>query len=220
MKGSEKMIIIEKINHLIINFFRKNYRKIKRKGLNNIDITILCNNCVGGIIYHDMGLRFLSPTINLFFSEEDFLTFVEHLTDFKDAELVEIYDENYDYPIGKLISNKADISVRINFRHYKSFDEARDKWFERSARIDYDNVYVIFERPQLSADSLKRFYALDYKHKVLVTSKETVKSSNAQTAVLDVYDNNYYPGKVLEYPTTHSIKRYLDSFDYIKFLNS
>ena len=28
---------------------------------------IIASNCNGGIIYHDLGLKFLSPTINLFF---------------------------------------------------------------------------------------------------------------------------------------------------------
>lgn len=30
--------------------------------LKNKDFSILTNHCMGGIIYHDLGLKFLSPT--------------------------------------------------------------------------------------------------------------------------------------------------------------
>lgn len=33
----------------------------KRKKLKKRDISILCNNCTGGFILHDLGLRFDSP---------------------------------------------------------------------------------------------------------------------------------------------------------------
>lgn len=55
---------------------KQKYRKIlrgridkkNRSLLKNRDITIISANCVGGVIYHDLGLAFNSPTINLFFN--------------------------------------------------------------------------------------------------------------------------------------------------------
>lgn len=44
-----------------------------RRRLVNKDITILANNCNAGFIYHDLGLQFKSPTINLFFFKDHFL---------------------------------------------------------------------------------------------------------------------------------------------------
>lgn len=214
------MGLIRKIYHQTVNYLRISYKKIKRKRLKNTTMTILCNNCTGSIIYHDMKLRFLSPTINLFFNDKDFLTYIEHIKDFEDAELVEIRDEACSYPVGRLISNKTDLSVRIDFMHYKSFDQAKDKWFERSKRINYDNIYIIFEGGWHSDDCLARFDVLNYEHKILITSKETAGKTSVNAAVLKVYDNNYHPGMALEYPTTHSYKRNLDSFNYIKFLNN
>ena len=38
----------------------------------NKNFTIIARDCVGGILYHQLGERFLSPTINLFFTPEDF----------------------------------------------------------------------------------------------------------------------------------------------------
>ena len=50
----------------------------KRKALTNKDFTIICNNCNGGTLTHDLGMRFNSPTVNLFFSSYDFFDFVEN----------------------------------------------------------------------------------------------------------------------------------------------
>ena len=60
---------------------KQKYRKIlrgridkkNRSLLKNRDITIISANCVGGVIYHDLGLAFNSPTINLFFSASDYV---------------------------------------------------------------------------------------------------------------------------------------------------
>lgn len=41
--------------------------------------TIISRDCCGGIIYHDCQKQFMSPTINLFMSNDDFLLFCEHL---------------------------------------------------------------------------------------------------------------------------------------------
>jgi len=62
-----------------------------RKKLLNHDITIISNNCTGGFVYHDLGLRFNSPTINLSFaSDKDFFSFAENLPYYLSCEVREI----------------------------------------------------------------------------------------------------------------------------------
>ena len=41
------------------------FKKRRIRKLANPDFTIIASNCVGTIIYHDLGVPFLSPTINL-----------------------------------------------------------------------------------------------------------------------------------------------------------
>ncbi len=66
------------------NWFRRFFILPKmRKALRNKEFTLLSNNCNGGFIYHDLGLQFLSPTINMFFYHDHYLTknkiaFVNH----------------------------------------------------------------------------------------------------------------------------------------------
>lgn len=46
--------------------------KFDRKKIKNKDYTILCNTCIGGVIYHDLNHEFLTPTINLYITASSF----------------------------------------------------------------------------------------------------------------------------------------------------
>lgn len=41
------------------------YRIKETRQLKNRDFSIIAPNCIGGVIYHRLGMQFLSPTINL-----------------------------------------------------------------------------------------------------------------------------------------------------------
>jgi len=59
---------------------------------------------------------------------------------------------------------------------------------------------------------------LPFKNKVLITYENPTNSKDIK--VLDLYTKpEYRPGKVLEYKSSISIKRYIDDFDYVSFFN-
>lgn len=60
-----------------------------RSRIKNTAPTIISNNCIAGIIYHNLGLKFFSPTINLYISGWDYILFVENLEDYLKCELIE-----------------------------------------------------------------------------------------------------------------------------------
>lgn len=89
------------------------------------------------MILHKLGERFNSPTVNLFFCAEDYIKFLEKLDYYLSQTLVEVQSDK-DYPVAKLDD------ITIYFMHYSSFDEAKTTWKKRVARIEKDNLYVIF----------------------------------------------------------------------------
>lgn len=130
--------------------------KCMRKKLKN-NPSIITNHCVGGIISHDLGLKFLSPTVNLKILPDDFVKFVKNLKEYLELDFV-LVESGLPYPVGRLKD------IMVYFVHYKSFDEAVKKWNERKKRIDFNNIRIIMTvRDGAKSETLKEFDALPYK---------------------------------------------------------
>ena len=65
--------------HMIKEKKKQFYHTHRRKKLKNQSITIISNNCLAGILYHDFQMKFNSPTINLVFETEK--DYIEYLSD-------------------------------------------------------------------------------------------------------------------------------------------
>lgn len=198
----------------------KYYRAVLRKKLNtenkqrlkNKNFTLLCNNCVGGVIYHELGERFNSPTVNLFFGAEDYIKFLENLDYYLQETLVEIQSDR-GYPVAKLDD------ITIYFMHYSTIDEAKRIWYKRTSRINRNNLYVILvQQNDCTEELLKRFDNLPYEHKVALTAKPMQNIEcyycipGSEEPNGDVMDLCQYKGKFTG-------KRWIDDFDYVEFWN-
>ena len=72
-------------------------------------ISIISQNCIGGVFYHDMNEKFLSPTINLYFDAYDFLKFVKNISYYLSLDIKIIQTE----PIMDLCQVFRHIFLRI-----------------------------------------------------------------------------------------------------------
>ena len=140
------------------------FKMKRRRRLKNMTPTIISDNCNAGIIYHDLGLQFLSPTINLYFLPGDYLKFLQNLHHYLQVEPKEIADESVAWPVGRLED------VKVYFMHYKSFEEARTKWIARAARVDFDNLFVLMsEKNGCTHAEMKEFDLMPFQHKAFLT---------------------------------------------------
>ena len=168
--------------------------------------SIISQNCIGGCMYHDLGMPFLSPTINCFMSFEDFVKFCEGLNFYLSCELNESKIRG-DYPIGILHD------IIIHFMHYKSFEEARFKWESRKERIDFNNIRIIAtDRDGCNLDLVNRFLKLPYK-KILFS--HTI-SNNPDIVYIKGYENEKQVGTLIE-KRKGGIRPY-DQFDWVDFI--
>lgn len=122
-------------------------KRFKNVAISNSDVTILANTCVGGQMYHDLGLQFLSPTINVLFGNRGMIDFVKHLDEYADADLSDT-GKTVPNPGGKpflvgLLRKDGLPDVEVIFGHYRSFEEAKEKWFERYPRINHDKIFLV-----------------------------------------------------------------------------
>lgn len=207
--------IIKKINL----YKEKKYLKNLRKKNKNTNPTIVSNNCIGGVIYHNLGLQFQSPTINLFFKVEDYLEFVKNFKYYSKCELEEFQGDNINYPVGILKSkDEFHKDLTIFFQHYSSFEEAKQKWIERYLRVNWDNIYFILEFYDTiyNHDLMYEFDKLNLKNKIIITHRNFDNLNNSIT--VSCYNDDKPTAKILKYKGI-SGKRYLEEFNYVNFLN-
>lgn len=190
----------------------KLYNINKKKHLKNKDFTIISSNCVGGIIYHDLGLPFLTPTVNLSFDMNDFVKFVSNLKYYIDKDLIKL-DTNKEYPIGVIED------IKINFIHYKTFEEAKTKWDERKQRINYDNLFIIgTDKDNCTYETLKAFENLPYENKIIFTHIDYSEISSSYC--IKGFEDKNELGVITNFKERFLMRRYLDDFDYVSFLNN
>jgi len=143
---------------------RPRIRAFRRRKLKAGDFSIISQNCIGGVFYHEMGLQFLSPTINLFFREPDFMRFVTNLDHYLSLQLRMEWEE--EYPIGYLDD------VRIDFMHYDTCEEAKTAWERRKMRICKDRIVVIAtDRNGFDEECFEQWKKLPYR-KILYTARK------------------------------------------------
>ena len=209
--------IVKKISKYVMILPRKLYYMYLRKKLKNTDFTIIANDCFGTFVYHNLNLKFNTPTINLFFSHDDFILFVKNLEGFLSADLEEDIEIARKYPVGKLTYNGD--CIRIEFMHYSSFEEARNKWNERKKRVNFSNIFVIQTvHKNIDKNLIDSFQKLPYNNKLLITHEnEYVCDCMVTHPVFS--KKNYKAGEFLKYKNIFSYKRYMDDIDYVAFLN-
>lgn len=146
------------------------YEKKLRNRLKNDRFSILCSTCIGGIIYHRLGKQFLSPTINMWMDQKEFLIFLENLDEALAQELIFVKTK-YDHPVGQITTKGG--KVNLYFNHSKTEDEAEQNWIRRKARIDRDNLYIImYDLDGLTEEDIWRLDRIKCKNKVVLSQNK------------------------------------------------
>ena len=159
------------MHYLFLKLKRKILINKIGKKVNLEGVSLISQNCVGGVIYHDAKQKFLSPTVNLYILPKDFIKFVNNIDYY--LSLTPNVKMGKDYPIGTLGD------VKINFMHYSSPQEALEKWEERKQRINFDKIFVIMvERDGFDDEDFKDFLKIKYP-KILFTRNEKYISDNS-----------------------------------------
>lgn len=146
------------------------YEKRLRKRLKNDKFSILCASCIGGVIYHRLGKQFLSPTINMWMHQREFLSFVENLDEALAQELTFVKTK-YDHPVGQITTKGG--TVNLYFNHSKTEEEAERDWTRRKARVDRDNLYIIlYDLDGITEEDILRLGKIRCKNKVVLSPRE------------------------------------------------
>lgn len=147
------------------------------------DTSIITSNCFAGRIMQDLGMKYNTPTLGLYFMYPDYIEFLQHLeyylTEAKiqfvehskyplgDERRADWTNKKHWYPIGLL-----DGKVEVHFLHYHSEEEAATKWYRRAKRVNFDKLLVVGMDQNLCKDEdMKNFENLPFQNKIFFSSK-------------------------------------------------
>ena len=201
----------------------------KRKAkLKNHSFTIISNTCVGGVMTHNVGEQFRSPTVNLIIYEDQFLLFCRHLKEYSicpmespTAEEQKQF-EQYSYPVGILRGATAGLpDINLYLVHYKSVEEARAKWEARYQRINYDDIFIAMDRGiEAKEEILDAFHELPYEHKVIFSQFDDPQRWPCNFHP-SFYTAEHFVSGAMYKNIQKGLFRYhwMDEFDYVRWLN-
>lgn len=160
------MELIFRLEYYFTNIITLNKRL--KGNVTNKDFTIFSNNCWAAEVYKELDIKYQTPMVGLYVLPDDYVKMLENLQTYMQYELNFMKkSEKNTYPIGLLHD------VELHFMHYKTEEEANEKWNRRKERINYDNLFIeLSDRDNLSIETYKRFNKLTYKKICFVTSEK------------------------------------------------
>ncbi|MGI5867991.1 MAG: DUF1919 domain-containing protein [Kiritimatiellia bacterium] len=176
-------------------------------------VSILSNNCLGGLICHDVGIKFDTPTVNLWMTCDDFIGFMENLPEMLKEEVVEIPQEASLFPVGQLAGR-----ITLNFTHYRSFVDAKDAWNRRRIRVDFNRIVVVMaDNSDLSDEAIRRFKQLPYPKKMFVQSRRKFEILGDCGLLAE---GDFSKGFNITDFSGWNGRRFYHQFDFVGWLNS
>lgn len=201
------------IKNKLDSLLRQRINKKMRKRLRNHDFSLIASNCNGAFILHDLGMRFNSPFVNLWMKPTDYIRLLSNLKEYMSMELAFVREDGIGYPIGQLCD------IRIYFQHYASEKEAQEKWETRKARLNYDDLFVLFtDQEGCTRSELEAFDRLPIQNKVVFTNRAYPELKSA--FYIKGFEKQNSVGNCFDFEKTHIARKYYDQFDYVGWFNT
>ena len=194
------------------NYFCSLKDKINRFKLKNHSFSIISSNCNGALITHDLREQFRSPFVNLYLTPKDFIKFCKNIKFYLEKPLTFTSEENLSFPVGVIED------IKIYFVHYKSQQEALDKWETRKKRINFDNLFFMFsDKDGCTYEDLVEFDSLPYKNKVAFTNKRYKELKSC--FYIKGYEKEESAGELYKFTSKYLGRKGYDQFNFVKWLN-
>ncbi|MBQ8762698.1 MAG: DUF1919 domain-containing protein [Clostridia bacterium] len=146
------------------------------------DFSVISNNCWAGRLYQYLDMPYLSPTAGLYFFAPDYIKFVSDLKRYLEMplEFIEVKNSKYYEELKKRNQTEKPIGVlddvEIVFLHYKTREEAKEKWERRKARVNFDHIILKFSRMDLCSEKeLEEFDSLPFSNKFVLNNRLPLK---------------------------------------------
>lgn len=177
-----KFSIYEKLLHVYqkSKFYNNKFNfKKRQEKINNLDFTIISNNCWGGICYEYFGLKKLSPTVGLYIFSNDYIKFIYNLKEYLSKPMIFITYEESKYKNILLKRGHTNVpigllgDVEIIFLHYLDEKSALEKWERRTKRVNYNNLIIKYSNQNYSSyEDIEKIIKLELGKKIIFSSQK------------------------------------------------
>ena len=216
--------MIDERTDLITNIKRKIHLFILKKSIRKKHITIISQNCIGGVIYNMLGMKFMSPTINLYINGEDFVKLIES-PKYYFSITPKPFIENYVEPTNKKICfpliKVGDLTIYC--RHYRNCEDAIDAWNRRRKRIDFNNIYVIATSWNLLEKKALIKRVNDCKYPNVIFTYDKYIYSNCVHLKGNKWkkdERGFVKPALPNYSENGYIRNFEEQFDFVKWINT
>lgn len=177
---------------------RKIISPFRRIGLKNKKFSIISNNCWGGYIYDIYGLKYLTPTIGLYFFSKEYLKFIGNLKYYLSIDIKPLNNKDSKYYNDLIKKHHQDAclgiidDVEVVFLHYNNSIDACKKWNNRRKRVNFNNLLIKYNDQNLfEEDDFYIFNQLNYDNKLFFTANEGIGNYD-YVVFFDKFKNNGY----------------------------
>ena len=201
--------IKKKVKTFIKECWRAPLRWSMRRKLKNHSFSLISANCIGGVLSHDVGEQFRTPTLNLTIPQ--FVDFCEDLENNLKTDLIPSELTYNGHPVCKC-GNIDIIGV-----HYSSCEDLIETWNRRKVRVNYDNIFLIATDEFINSEELaQRFDSLPFP-KVCFTANSHPKYD--WMVFLPEFEGANRVGDSLRYTNMWGLRIFEKHFDCVKWLN-
>lgn len=177
---------------------------------------------------HAVGERFRSPTVNLIIDDNAFMFFIRHLQEYADCPVNEPTEEEkrvlprVRFPIGVLRGEEINLpDIPIFFQHFKSLEQAAEKWKQRYKRVNYDDLCIVMDCKMHATEKfMDEFENLPFEKKVIFSHWDNPERW-PHNFHFSFYTKEKHGDGVLYRKTNHGLleRQAFEEFDFIAWLN-
>jgi len=209
-------IHIDKIKSVLNKIISAVRRAFLKNVIKNRNFSIISNNCWAGRAYQYLDMPYLSPTAGLYFFAPDYIKFVSDLKRYLNTPLRFINPEESKYYEEIKKRNQTDKpigildDVEIVFLHYKTKEEAEEKWNRRKERVNFDNIIIKFSRMDLCTEKeIAEFDSLPFKNKFVLNNRLPLKY-NSEVYWNEEWNENGILRDTIPFPGNLNLRKLLN----------
>lgn len=213
-KSAEKNVNVEELPF---------YNEERYKKLQENPVSIISETCMGGVLYHQMGLRFDTPFINVRIGLErnDYFKLLNHLNEYMNQAPSIMPGKKYEGVDFTGWEGRIDFprlwydDILIHGFHYNSTEEMLEIWEKRRLRYRADNTAVL--KILYDDVDVEKFELLPFKRKLGFYFKDT-PYDNILTLNSPMVKNKYayqYASYIYNVIASGEFLKYFDIFKFL-----